>query len=90
MKTIPEIKISVSEEQNKLIRKMTAEIDNPRIKAVSFRFSGILVNMPFSEREDLFLLMENDFRRIYKGRKNFVDMRISAENKASTIDGIYD
>lgn len=90
MKTIPEIKISVSEEQNKLIRKMTAEIDNPRIKAVSFRFSGILVNMPFSEREDLFLLMENDFRSIYKGRKNFVDMRISAENKASDIDGIYD
>lgn len=90
MKTIPEIKISVSEEQNKLIQKMIAEIGKSEIKAVSFRFSGILINLPFSEREDLFLIMEQDFRRIYKGRKNFVDLRISAENKAGTLDEIYD
>lgn len=89
MKTISEIKISVSEEQNKLIHKMVAEIDKSEIKAISFRFS-ILINLPFSEKEDLFLVMEQDFRRIYKGRKNFVDIRISAENKADTLDGIYD
>lgn len=90
MKTIPEIKISVSEEQDKLIQKMIAETGKPEIKAVSFRLSGILINLPFSEREDLFLIMEQNFRRIYKGRKFFVDLRISAENKAGTLDEIYD
>lgn len=90
MKIIPEIKISISEEQNNLIRKMIAEIDKSEINVVSFRLSGILINMPFSEREDLFLVMEQYFSRIYKGRKNFVDLRISAENKADTLDEIYD
>lgn len=90
MKTVPEIKISVSDEQSKLIQKMISQIAEPDIKAVSFRLSGTLINLPFSEREDLFLLMEQDFRKIYKGRKIFTDLRISAENKADTIDGIYD
>lgn len=90
MKTIPEIKISVSEEQSRLIQKMIAEIDKSEIDVVSFRLSGILINLPFSENEDLFFIMEQDFRRIYKGRKSFVDLRISAENKAGTLDEIYD
>lgn len=90
MKTIPEIKIAVTEEQNRLINKMTSEICRTEIKAVSFRLSGILVSTPFSEREDLFLLMEQDFRRVYKGRKTFTDLRLSAESKADTLDEIYD
>ncbi len=90
MKTIPEIKISVTEEQNRLMQKMLAEVGRPEIKTVSFRFPDILVSLPFSEKEDLFLLMENDFRQFNKGRKSFVDLRISAGNKADTLDGIYD
>lgn len=90
MKNIPEIKITVTDEQNKLMQKMLAEIGRPEVKTVSFRLSGVLINLPFSEKEDLFLLMENDFRKYHKGRKSFVDLRISAENKADTLGGIYD
>lgn len=90
MKNIPEIKITVTEEQNRLVQKMLTEVGRSEVKTVSFRLSDVLVSLPFSEKEDLFLLMEDDFRKYHKGRKSFVDLRISAENKADTLDGIYD
>lgn len=90
MKNIPEIKIMVTEEQDRLMQKMLAEVGKSEIKTVSFRLSDVLISLPFSEKEDLFLLMEDDFRQYNKGRKSFVDLRISAKNKADTLDEIYD
>lgn len=90
MKDNFEIKIPVSKEQQQLMNKMLAEVRNIDIKAVSFRLSGTLINLPFSEQEDLFLLMEQDFRKFYSGKKSFTDLRISAGQKYNNLSKIYD
>ncbi|MCM1132040.1 MAG: hypothetical protein NC340_01070 [Ruminococcus flavefaciens] len=90
MKNIPELKIVLEPEQAFLVNKMIGEIGNPECRAVSFRMSRTLVSTPFSEREDLFLFMEDDFRQVYKGRKTFAEFRIYAEEKfPDDIDKIY-
>lgn len=91
LKNIPELKIILEPEQAFLVNKMTEGTGNPDCRAVSFRMSETLVNTPFSEHEDLFLLMENDFRQFYKGKKAFAEFRIYAEKKfPNNIDKIYD
>ncbi|MDE6789564.1 MAG: hypothetical protein K2J47_09630 [Ruminococcus sp.] len=90
MKTIPELKIVLEPEQAFLVNKMISEINRPECRAVSFRMSETLVNTPFSEHEDLFLFMEDDFSRVYKGRKTFTELRLYAEEKFhGDIDKIY-
>lgn len=72
------------------MQKMLTEIRKPEIKAVSFKLSGTLINLPFSEQEDLFLLMEQDFRKFCSGKKNFSELRINAEQKYNSLNEIYD
>ncbi|MDE7104434.1 MAG: hypothetical protein K2O36_00980, partial [Ruminococcus sp.] len=81
MKDNFEIKIPVCKEQKQLMQKMFAEIRKTDIKVVSFKLSDTLINLPFSEQEDLFLLMEQDFRKFYSGKKKFSELRINAEYK---------
>lgn len=91
LKNIPELKIILTPEQITLLNKMTSEINKSDCKAVCFRMSDTLVSTPFSECQDLFLFMEDDFRKFYKGRKSFSDMRIYAEQRCpKNIDMIYD
>lgn len=90
MKDNFEIKIPVSKEQRQLMQKMLAEVRKPDIRAVSFKLSGTLINLPFSEQEDLFLLIEQDFKKFCSGKKKFSELRINAEQKYSDLDKIYD
>lgn len=91
MISVPEIKIIINSEQSNLANKMTSQINNSDCKAVSFRMMNTLVCTPFSEIYDLFLLMEEDFKKFYKGRKRFYELRIYAESKfPKDITKIYD
>lgn len=91
LKNIPELKIILSLEQVALLNKMTTEISRSDCKVVCFRMKDTLISTPFSEFQDLFLFMEDDFRHFYKGRKSFSDMRIYAEQRCpKNIDMIYD
>lgn len=90
MKDNFEIQIPVSKEQRQLMQKMITEIRKTEIKAVSFKLSGTLINLPFSEQEDLFLLMEQDFKKFYSGKKKFPEIRINAEQKYDNLNNIYD
>ena len=52
-------RIKLSAEQNALREKMLRGVSDSAVKAVSFRMDGVLVQSPFSEREDMFMLMED-------------------------------
>lgn len=72
-----------SEEQSKLMQRMLAETSNSRYKSVSFKMDGILVLTPFSDRADLFQLMEEYYIEICGGKKkSFAELRIAAEDAA--------
>lgn len=81
--------------QNDIIKKMSGEIAKPEIKAVSFRMKDVLVVTPFSSAQDMFLFMEDDFRKISQSGKSFAELRTDAQNtimKKSgeiTLDNIY-
>lgn len=81
MKDSLELKIPVSQEQRELLDKMMTQVESGGIKAVSFKLFGTLVNMPFSEKYDLYLLVQSEFPEI-SGKKSFSDMRIEAEAEA--------
>lgn len=86
-----------SSEQKLLLKKMTDEISGTDIKAVSFKMNDILVVTPFSAVQDMFMFMENDFRKVSKSGKSFANLRIEAQDSAYkkygkesvTIDIIY-
>lgn len=84
-----------SPEQNDILKKMFSEISKPEIKAVSFRMKDVLVVKPFSSEHDIFMLMENDFRKISRSGKSFAQLRTDAQEtavkKSGTInlDNIY-
>lgn len=81
--------------QNDIIKKMSGEIAKPEIKAVSFRMKNVLVVTPFSAEQDLFMLMENDFRKISRSEKSFAQLRTDAQDSALkkygnvSLDSIY-
>lgn len=81
--------------QNDIIKKMSGEIARPQIKAVSFRMKDVLVVMPFSSEQDMFLLMQEDFQKISKSGKSFAQLRIDAQDSVSkksgriSLDSIY-
>lgn len=79
--------------------KMYGEIQKNGSKTVSFKMFGTLILPPFPDSEELFLLMEEDFRRIYSGDESFTQLRIISEENARkkfsgkcsvTIGQIYD
>ena len=87
----------LSDEQKTLLKKMTGEISKANVKAVSFKMKDILVVSPFSSVRDMFMLMENDFRKVSKSGKSFTQLRVDAQDSAVkkygktavTIDIIY-
>ncbi len=87
----------LSDEQKSLLKKMTDEISGTNIKAVSFKMNDILVVTPFSAVHDMFMFMENDFRKVSKSGKSFAQLRIEAQDSANkkygkesvTVDIIY-
>ncbi|MDE5576359.1 MAG: hypothetical protein K2J11_03095, partial [Oscillospiraceae bacterium] len=76
------ITIPINKEQLELSEKMTESIKSSDIKAVSFELFGTLINTPFSEDNDLFLLMEKEFPEIRTAKSSFADLRIESEADA--------
>ena len=74
-------------EQEKLLNKMLNEISRPEIKTVSFRMKDVLTVMPFSSERDMFMLMEEDFRKYGKSGKNFHEIRTDACNTVMKKSG---
>ena len=92
-------RIKLSAEQNALREKMLRGVSDSAVKAVSFRMDGVLVQSPFSEREDMFMLMEDDFCGLSTVKGTFAELRLAAEDGAAakyaaeggaTLDKIYD
>lgn len=90
---------SLNPEQSALIKKMTGEVERPDIKAVNIRLEDVLVLLPFSEYYDIFMLLEDDFKSLYIGKRTFTELRTEAQEEAEkktqkngklTIDLIYD
>lgn len=77
----------LSADQKHLLEKITAEIRRSEIKAVSFKMEDSLVLMPFSEKNDIFLLMERDFSMVYAGSGTFTQLRAEAEEVAVKMCG---
>ena len=88
---------TLSDEQKSLLKKMTDEISGTNIRAVSFKMNDILVVAPFSTVQDMFMFMENDFRKVSRSGKSFAQLRTEAQDSACkkygkesvTIDIIY-
>ncbi|MDE6034712.1 MAG: hypothetical protein K2G36_02220 [Ruminococcus sp.] len=82
-------------EQEKLLDKMLKEISRPEIQAVSFRFKDVLTVMPFSAERDMYVLMEEDFRKYGKSGKDFAEIRTEAYDKTikktgeTSLESIY-
>lgn len=95
VKNMAKSEIILSAEQDNILNKMLNEISRPEIRAVSFRLKDILTVMPFSLPEDMFVLMEEDFRKYSSSKKKFSDIRISAQKKAfkkygnANLESIY-
>jgi len=92
-------RVPLTTEQAELKMKMLTEVGKQEIRAVSFRLTGTLVLTPFSEFEDMFMLMEEDFRELTTVRKPFTELRVAAAEAAekkycnsggATIARIYD
>ncbi len=93
------ITVPLTRDQREVMDKMTAAIRDNGIKAVSFRLFGSLLIFPFSEENDIFLIMEREYKLTGNGKKSFVDLRIEAETEAKrkftdkcsvTLAQIYD
>ncbi|MDE6426570.1 MAG: hypothetical protein K2K89_10635 [Ruminococcus sp.] len=74
-------------EQEKLINKMLNEISRPEIQVISFRMKDVLTVTPFSAECDIFMLMEDDFRKYSKSGKNFAEIRTAAYDTAKKKSG---
>ena len=92
-------RFSLTREQTELRQKMLDEVGRSDYKAVSFRLTGTLTSAAFPEFEDLFMLMEEDFRALTTVKKSFKELRAAAEEAAdkkycnaggATIERIYD
>lgn len=82
-------------EQEKLLNKMMSEISRPEITTVSFRMKDALTVTPFSSERDIFMLMEEDFRKCGKSSKTFAELRTAAHDTAikksgdASLENIY-
>lgn len=94
-----QIKVPVVKEQNELMEKMSAAVGEISVRAVSFRLFDALVQFPFSEKSDIFLLMETEFSDIRTSKRTFSELRYDAELEAKKkftekcspkIEQIYD
>lgn len=65
--------------QEEILTKMLAEVSKKDFKAISFKMQDTLVLTPFSQPEDLFLFMEEDFALCNTGKKSFTELRIAAQ-----------
>ena len=88
-----------SETQKELTEKMLKEVARNDHAAVSFKMWDALVLMPFSQPEDIFLFMEDDFSMYNTGNKSFTELRMEAQRAAEkkyalkgnvTLEKIYD
>ena len=57
-------RIALTREQVELRQKMLDEVGRSDYRAVSFRLTGTLISNAFPEFEDIFMLMEEDFRSL--------------------------
>ena len=98
---IPDTKprIRLNADQKALKQKVLGTVGDNSTRAVSFKMSGTLVLTPFSERGDMFMLMEDDFKDLTTVKKSFTELRLSAEDMAetkfaqnggATLEKIYD
>ena len=92
-------RIALTREQVELRQKMLGEVGRSDYKAVSFRLTGTLTSTAFPEFEDIFMLMEEDFRALTTVKKDFKELRCAAAEAAekkfcnaggATIERIYD
>lgn len=74
--------------QNDIIKKMSGEIAKSEIKAVSFRMKDVLVAKPLSSEQDIFMFMEDDFRKTGKSGKSFTQLRTDAQDTIMKKSGI--
>ena len=88
-----------SDAQAELMVKMLHEVARNDHKATSFKMWDTLVLTPFSQPEDLFLFMEDDFALLNTGNKTFTQLRTEAQKAAEkkyglkgnvTLEKIYD
>lgn len=93
------ITIPMTRERSEIYDKMTAAVSDSVVKSVSFSLFGTLLIFPFSEDNDLFLLMERELPEISVNGKGFADLRVEAEVAAegkfkekcsASLEQIYD
>ena len=75
-------RIALTREQIELRQKMLSEVGKSDYKAVSFRLTGTLTSTAFSEFEDIFMLMEEDFHSVTTVKKSFKELRVAAAEAA--------
>lgn len=99
MKSEHKIRIGLSAEQIELTEKMRKAVSDREVQTVSFKIFGTLILTPFSEPEDIFLLMEREFPELSAEKAKFAELRSLAEEEASgskekkcrpTLGRIYD
>ncbi len=83
MKTEHKIKINLSREQLELTKKMRSAVSDLDVKTVSFKLFGTLILTPFSESEDIFLLMNGEFPELSTEKADFARLRTLAEEEAA-------
>ena len=89
----------LSEAQNEIMEKMLREVSRNDHTAVSFKLWDTLVITPFSQPEDMFAFMEEDFSLLSTSQKSFTELRTEAQKAAEkkygakscvTLERIYD
>ena len=85
--------------QAELLVKMLHEVERNDHRATSFRMWDTLVLTPFSQPEDMFLFMEDDFAMLSTDKRSFTELRKEAQKAAEkkygpkgnvTLEKIYD
>ncbi len=85
--------------QDEILVKMLHEVERNDHRVTSFKLWDTLVITPFSQPEDMFLFMEDDFAMVSTSDKSFTELRIAAQKAAEkkyglkgnvTLEKIYD
>lgn len=78
--------MKITDNQKNAFERMSVQIKQNKIKAVSFSISDTLTAMPFLYNTDLYFLMEGEFSKISKSGKSFSALRVQAEKNARKND----
>lgn len=78
--------MKITDNQKNAFERMSVQIKQNKIKAVSFSISDTLAVMPFLYNTDLYFLMEGEFSKISKSGKSFSALRVQAEKNARKND----